>query len=190
MQRPSFGARQCSRFKAEAHTARGRAVQGHRSGGDLRERGAAVRSAAGVVIELSSATHCELSMTPVTPVWCAFMSVRVCLTAVGESSGAQLLSPHPYLVRVYCLDAKGVQPLDDNTSDPFLKVKLGNHKIDDQENYISATVEPNFFRYDPPASAIACAAVMHARSGMYCRCAECRVQCVRDPDDTSGAFPP
>ena len=55
--------------------------------------------------------------------------------------------PKPYLVRVYCLDARGVQPLDDTTSDPFLKLHLGSHVIDDVKNYIPATVEPQLFRY-------------------------------------------
>ncbi len=48
---------------------------------------------------------------------------------------------------MYCLDATGVQPLDDTTSDPFLKLRLGSHKINDQEHYVPETVTPEFYRY-------------------------------------------
>ena len=70
--------------------------------------------------------------------------VRSCVTVTLVA--VQLLSPHPYLVRVYCLNATGVQPMDDTTSDPFLKLKLGTHHIDDHKNYIPSTVEPGFYR--------------------------------------------
>ncbi len=58
----------------------------------------------------------------------------------------QLLTPSPLLVRVYALKATGVQPLDDTTSDPFLTLKLGKHKVNDQEHYVPETVEPEFYR--------------------------------------------
>jgi hypothetical protein len=49
-------------------------------------------------------------------------------------------------VRVYALRATGVQPLDDTTSDPFLTLRLGSHKINDQEHYVPETVNPEFYR--------------------------------------------
>lgn len=84
------------------------------------------------------------------------------------------LKPQAYKIRVYCLDAFGVQPHDSNgKSDPYLKVsalhrcaqpsaahacsqqytfgrvpqlRLGKTKISDAKNYIKATNSPEFFR--------------------------------------------
>ena len=72
--------------------------------------------------------------------------VRSCVTVTLVA--VQLLSPRPYLVRVYCLKGFEVQAMnsDGTTSDPFLKLKLGTHHIDDHKNYIPSTVEPGFYR--------------------------------------------
>ena len=68
------------------------------------------------------------------------------LLGVLLSCVPQLLTPAPLLVRVYALRATGVQPLDDTTSDPFLTLRLGSHKINDQEHYVPETVNPEFYR--------------------------------------------
>ena len=58
-----------------------------------------------------------------------------------------LLKPKPYVVRLYVLNAFGVQPMDSSgTSDCYLKVKLGKEKINDSKNYIPTTTEPEFFK--------------------------------------------
>jgi hypothetical protein len=75
----------------------------------------------------------------------------ICVLSVSPLFGVlscapQLLTPAPLLVRVYALRATGVQPLDDTTSDPFLTLRLGSHKINDQEHYVPETVNPEFYR--------------------------------------------
>jgi hypothetical protein len=70
----------------------------------------------------------------------------VCPLVGVLSCAPQLLTPAPLLVRVYALRATGVQPLDDTTSDPFLTLRLGSHKINDQEHYVPETINPEFYR--------------------------------------------
>ncbi len=72
--------------------------------------------------------------------------IRLLFVGVLLSCVPQLLTPAPLLVRVYALRATGVQPLDDTTSDPFLTLRLGSHKINDQEHYVPETVNPEFYR--------------------------------------------
>lgn len=55
----------------------------------------------------------------------------------------KLFVPRPYVVRVYVMDGDHVQPSD---GDPFLKLKLGNVKIDDSEHHCKKTFQPEFFR--------------------------------------------
>ncbi|CAK4152774.1 unnamed protein product [Aphanomyces euteiches] len=58
----------------------------------------------------------------------------------------ELLNPQPYVIRLYVLDAFSLQAKDQNgKSDPYLRLKLGNHTIfNDRDKYIEATLNPKF----------------------------------------------
>lgn len=64
------------------------------------------------------------------------------------------LKPTATLIRVYCLEAAGVQPMDSNgKSDPYLKLRLGKSKISDAKNHLKETTEPEFYRmFELPAT--------------------------------------
>ncbi|XP_060691971.1 dysferlin isoform X2 [Hemiscyllium ocellatum] len=51
------------------------------------------------------------------------------------------------LVRVYVIQAFGLQPKDSNGKcDPYVKVSLGKRSVSDQDNYIPCTLDPEFGR--------------------------------------------
>lgn len=54
-----------------------------------------------------------------------------------------------YVLRVYCVQALNLRPLDIlGRSDPYIVVKLGNQVINDKENYIKNQVLPVFGKYN------------------------------------------
>ena len=60
---------------------------------------------------------------------------------------ARLQHPKPYRVRVYATMGFSLQPMDyGGLSDPYLKVRLGEHEIDDCSSYISDTLDPEFYK--------------------------------------------
>eukprot|EP00164_Ancoracysta_twista_P019656 GFYU01034692.1.p1 GENE.GFYU01034692.1~~GFYU01034692.1.p1 ORF type:complete len:120 (-),score=46.60 GFYU01034692.1:32-391(-) len=51
------------------------------------------------------------------------------------------------MVRVYLLNGLNLAPKDDGgASDPFLTLKLGKENIDDKENKLEETLQPEFYR--------------------------------------------
>ncbi|TMW58885.1 hypothetical protein Poli38472_007030 [Pythium oligandrum] len=62
----------------------------------------------------------------------------------------QFLTPQPYLIRVYVLDAQRLQPKDENNNcDPYVRISLGDgrkrhHMINDRENHKKETTTPKF----------------------------------------------
>ncbi|KAJ0392886.1 hypothetical protein P43SY_002490 [Pythium insidiosum] len=64
----------------------------------------------------------------------------------------QFLSPQPYLVRVYVLDALNLTPKDENNKcDPYLRISLGDgrkrhHLINDREHFCKETLHPRFHK--------------------------------------------
>lgn len=61
----------------------------------------------------------------------------------------QYLTPKSVVVRLYILKGKSFTPKDNNTSDPYLVIKLGNTTITDKESLRPKTCNPSFFRsYD------------------------------------------
>ncbi|CAB1434714.1 unnamed protein product [Pleuronectes platessa] len=49
------------------------------------------------------------------------------------------------LVRVYVIEAQGLQPKDTNGKcDPYVKITLGKQSVNDHENYIPCTLDPVF----------------------------------------------
>lgn len=62
----------------------------------------------------------------------------------------KLFNPQPLVVRVYALSATGVQ--SSTCDDPYLKIKLGDVRINDVEHRGTASATPEFFRmYEIPA---------------------------------------
>ena len=53
--------------------------------------------------------------------------------------------PIHVLVRIYIVQANDLHPMDPNgKADPYLKILLGNHVINDKDNYISKQLNPVF----------------------------------------------
>ena len=60
-------------------------------------------------------------------------------------SGLPSNDPIHVLVRVYIVQANDLHPMDPNgKADPYLKILLGNHVINDKDNYISKQLNPVF----------------------------------------------
>ncbi|OQR94853.1 dysferlin-like protein [Achlya hypogyna] len=60
---------------------------------------------------------------------------------------ASLTTPKPYEIRVYVLRGTGLQPKDRNgLSDPYLRLQLGQLKINDRANHFKKTLNPDFYR--------------------------------------------
>ncbi|GMF14931.1 unnamed protein product [Phytophthora fragariaefolia] len=63
-----------------------------------------------------------------------------------------LLQTLPYEVRIYVLDGVGFAPMDiglngrPGKSDPYLRLKLGDKKVNDRKNYIEDTTDPDFYK--------------------------------------------
>lgn len=58
-----------------------------------------------------------------------------------------LLTPVTYLVRVYCLNVIGLQPLDgDGSCNPYLKIGLGKKTINDKANAQHGTTDPELYK--------------------------------------------
>ncbi|XP_032898673.1 dysferlin-like [Amblyraja radiata] len=56
-------------------------------------------------------------------------------------------APQECLVRVYVIRAVGLQPKDSNGKcDPYVKISLGKKSVNDQDNYIPCTLDPEFGR--------------------------------------------
>ena len=63
----------------------------------------------------------------------------------NEFSGLPSNDPIHVLVRVYIVQANDLHPMDANgKADPYLKILLGNHVINDKDNYISKQLNPVF----------------------------------------------
>lgn len=61
------------------------------------------------------------------------------------------MQPHNVVARLYVLKGKSLTPKDNNTSDPYLVIKLGTTVIKDKESLRLKTCNPGFFRsYDIP----------------------------------------
>ncbi|DAZ97328.1 TPA: hypothetical protein N0F65_003692 [Lagenidium giganteum] len=64
----------------------------------------------------------------------------------------QFLNPQPYLIRIYVLDAFGVQPKDENNKcDPYLRLSIGDgrkrqHMINDRDHHKKETLAPKFHK--------------------------------------------
>ncbi len=73
----------------------------------------------------------------------------------------KLLKPKPYQVRLYVLKGRGLTamdgPMNQNvaerlaqankmSSDPYLRVSIGNQCVSDRKNYIPNTLDPDFYR--------------------------------------------
>ncbi|KAF0685796.1 Aste57867_22404 [Aphanomyces stellatus] len=64
----------------------------------------------------------------------------------------KLLTPQPYIVRVYVLNGEAFQPMDPGfdgqpgKSDPYMVLRLGKAKISDRKNYIDNVVDPDFYK--------------------------------------------
>uniref|UniRef100_A0A8C7F3H9 Dysferlin, limb girdle muscular dystrophy 2B (autosomal recessive) n=1 Tax=Oncorhynchus kisutch TaxID=8019 RepID=A0A8C7F3H9_ONCKI len=57
------------------------------------------------------------------------------------------------LVRVYIIQATGLQPKDSNGKcDPYVKISLGNKSINDHDNYLPCTLDPVFGKYEARSS--------------------------------------
>jgi Ca2+-dependent lipid-binding protein len=57
------------------------------------------------------------------------------------------------VVRLYVLRGKSLTPKDNNTSDPYLIIKLGQTTITDKESMRPKTCNPAFYRsYDIPTT--------------------------------------
>jgi len=51
------------------------------------------------------------------------------------------------MVRVYILDAYGVPPKDRySLSDPYMRLKLGRTEINEKDNYIQDSANPEFYK--------------------------------------------
>ena len=49
------------------------------------------------------------------------------------------------MVRVYIVQANDLHPMDPNgKADPYLKILLGGHVVNDKDNYISKQLNPVF----------------------------------------------
>ncbi|EQC32228.1 hypothetical protein SDRG_09979 [Saprolegnia diclina VS20] len=58
-----------------------------------------------------------------------------------------LTEPKPYEVRVYVLRATNLQPKDRNgLSDPYLRLQLGQNKVNDRDQHQKKTLNPDFYR--------------------------------------------
>lgn len=57
------------------------------------------------------------------------------------------LEPTSIVCRVYILKGKSLTPNDDKNSDPYLFIKCGNNKINDEKNVINDTNNPGFYKY-------------------------------------------
>lgn len=58
-------------------------------------------------------------------------------------------NPQRYLLRVYCVRAIGLRPMDLNgKSDPYLVLTLSNKIINDKKNYCKGQLNPIFGRYE------------------------------------------
>ena len=65
----------------------------------------------------------------------------------------QLLQPKKVFVRVYILQGHRLNPKDDNgSSDPYLRVSLGDQHYDTSDRYIPTNLDPDFYEaYEFPA---------------------------------------
>ena len=65
----------------------------------------------------------------------------------GEFVSLRALEAKRYVVRVYCVKASSLQPKDSSgTSDPFLRLKLGDQVQDRRAARCEKTLSPDFFQ--------------------------------------------
>ena len=69
----------------------------------------------------------------------------------NHSNLEKISAPKPVLVRFYALKGFEFVALDGGSgesakSDPFLKIRLGDHVINDEKNYVEDTTSPDFFK--------------------------------------------
>jgi hypothetical protein len=69
----------------------------------------------------------------------------------NHSNLEKISAPKPVLVRFYALKGFEFVSMDGGSgesakSDPFLKIRLGDHVINDEKNYVEDTTSPDFFK--------------------------------------------
>ena len=97
-----------------------------------------------IVVRTRLAAACQL------PLWLALQGVIRVIKSQNEApliDLSALLTPVTYLVRVYCLNVVGLQPLNgDGSCNPYLKIRLGNKTVSDKANVQHGTTDPELYK--------------------------------------------
>eukprot|EP00633_Aureoumbra_lagunensis_P005480 CAMPEP_0197308502 /NCGR_PEP_ID=MMETSP0891-20130614/6865_1 /TAXON_ID=44058 ORGANISM="Aureoumbra lagunensis, Strain CCMP1510" /NCGR_SAMPLE_ID=MMETSP0891 /ASSEMBLY_ACC=CAM_ASM_000534 /LENGTH=1990 /DNA_ID=CAMNT_0042792899 /DNA_START=20 /DNA_END=5992 /DNA_ORIENTATION=+ len=65
---------------------------------------------------------------------------------VGELIPEKLLRERTYMVRLYVIRGANLQPVDSNSADPYLRVKLGKDVDERKREHLDRTLKPNFYQ--------------------------------------------